>query len=124
MNANSVPTLTISSSLVIGNTDAVVATNTATSTVTRTGVPREPVLANCRGTKPSRAMANSTRHCPSINTITTVVSPASAPTEMMPLAQYTPLAWNAVARFAGPRPGTVRSWVYGTMPDSTTDTAT
>ncbi len=40
--ANSVPTLTISRSLAIGNTDAV----TATSTVMRTGVPRGAVLAN------------------------------------------------------------------------------
>ena len=110
-NANSVPTLTISSSLVIGNTAAVAATTTATSTVIRTGVPRAPVLANRRGNSPSRAMANSTRHCPSISTITTVVSPASAPTAMISLAQWIPLAANAVARFAGLAPGTVLSWV-------------
>lgn len=60
--ANSVPTLTISSSLVIGNTDAVTATTRATSTVMRTGVPRDPVLASARGNSPSRAIANSTRH--------------------------------------------------------------
>src|ERR1700740_598209 len=36
--ANSVPTLTISSSLAIGITDAVTATTSATSTVIRTGV--------------------------------------------------------------------------------------
>src|ERR1700728_388078 len=55
-NANSVPTLTISSSLVIGNTDAVAAITSATSTVIRTGVPRELVLANDRGNNPSRAI--------------------------------------------------------------------
>ncbi|CNH68269.1 Uncharacterised protein [Mycobacterium tuberculosis] len=110
-NANSVPTLTISSSLLIGNSAAVAATTTATSTVIRTGVPRAPVLARPRGNSPSRAIAKSTRHCPSISTITTVVSPASAPTAMILLAQVIPLAVNAVARFAEPRPPTVLSWV-------------
>src|SRR6201993_3971926 len=104
-NANSVPTLTISSSLPIGNTAAVAATTTATSTVIRTGVPREPVLANARGKSPSRAIANKTRHCPSNSTITTVVSPANAPTAMILLAQVTPFAVNAVARLGEPRPG-------------------
>ena len=66
----------------------------------RTGVPCEPVLANTRGSSPSRAIANNTRHCPSISTITTVVSPANAPMAMISLAQCTPLAVNAVARFA------------------------
>ena len=39
MNANRVPTLTISSSLDIGKTVAATAVSTATSTVIRTGVP-------------------------------------------------------------------------------------
>src|ERR1700727_3091717 len=47
-NANSVPTLTISSSLVIGKTEAVAATTAATNMVIRIGVPRGPVLANRR----------------------------------------------------------------------------
>ena len=45
-------------------------------------------------------MANSTRDCPSTSTITTVVSPASAPTEITFAAQFTPLIENAVARLA------------------------
>ena len=110
-NANSVPTLTISSSLLIGNTDAVAATTTATSTVIRTGVPREPVLANRRGSSPSRAIANSTRHCPSISTITTVVSPASAPTAMILLAQCHPVRGERGGQVRRPWPGTVLSWV-------------
>src|SRR6185312_1027232 len=99
-NANRVPTLTISSSLLIGNTDAVRATTTATSTVIRTGVPCVPVLASGRGSSPSGAIANNTRHCPSIRTITTVVNPANAPTAIILLAQCTPLAVNAVDRLA------------------------
>ena len=66
----------------------------------RTGVPCGPVLASDRGSNPSRAIANNTRVWPSISTITTVVSPASAPIEMTFAAQSTPLAANAVARFA------------------------
>src|SRR5579884_2360866 len=61
-NANSVPTLTISSSLAIGNTEAATATSSATRTVIRTEVPRGPVVANGRGNNPSRDIANSTRH--------------------------------------------------------------
>ena len=109
--ANSVPTLTISSSLAIGNTDAVAPTTSATSTVIRTGVPRAPVLANGRGSRPSRAIANRTRHCPSISTMTTVVNPASAPMAMILLAQVIPFSVKAVARFAGLPPGAVLSRV-------------
>src|ERR1700685_4025942 len=47
-NANNVPTLTISSSLSVGNAEAVAATSNATSTVMRTGVAGEPVLASLR----------------------------------------------------------------------------
>ena len=99
-NANSVPMLTISSSLSIGNTVAVTATSAPTIRVMRTGVPCLPVLASDRGSSPSRDIANSTRVCPSTSTITTVVSPASAPIEMTFAAQSIPLAANAVARFA------------------------
>jgi hypothetical protein len=98
--ANSVPMLTISSSLSIGNTDAGIATSTPTSTVIRTGVPCGPVLANGRGSNPSRHIAKSTRVCPSTSTITTVVRPASAPIEITLAAQSIPLAVNAVARLA------------------------
>ena len=66
----------------------------------RTGVPREPVLANERGSRPSRAIANTTRDCPSTSTMTTVVNPARAPIEITVAAQCTPLAANAVARLA------------------------
>ena len=63
-------------------------------------LPPLPVTASRRGSRPSRDIAKSTRVCPSISTITTVVSPASAPTEMTFAAQCTPLASNAVARLA------------------------
>ena len=104
-NANSVPTFTISSSLAIGNTDAATAISTPTSTVMRTGRAVRAGLGQRRAAAARRGdIANSTRVCPSISTITTVVSPASAPIEITLAAQSTPLAENAVARFAWPSP--------------------
>ena len=70
--------------------------------MTRTGVPCLPVRARPRGSRPSRDIAKNTRDSPSMMTITTVVSPASAPIEMTFAAQSTPLSANAVARLGCP----------------------
>ena len=107
-NANSVPMLTISSSLSIGNTVAVTATTRPTISVMRTGVPCRPVLASCVGSSPSRDIANSTRVWPSTSTMTTVVRPASAPIEITLAAQSMPFSANAVARFCV---SASRNWV-------------
>ncbi|SKV42173.1 Uncharacterised protein [Mycobacteroides abscessus subsp. abscessus] len=121
-NANNVPTLTISSSPSIGVREAATATRKPTISVIRIGVPCEPVRASSRGSSPSRHIAKITRICPSISTMTTVVSPANAPTAITLAAQSTPLRWNAVDRF-GWESATRRS-LYLTMPESTTVTAT
>ncbi len=79
-----------------GNTDAAVATNTAT-TAPSTGL-RATGLANCRGTAVAPPWRNSTQHCPISIPSPLQQSPAEACRRMMLLAQYTLLAWNAVAR--------------------------
>ena len=108
--ANSVPTLTISSSFSIGKNAATTATATPTMIWMRAGVPNLLVFDSERGRSPSRAIANNTRDWPSINTITTVVSPARAPIEIAFSAQVTPFCPNAYARFFGsPSPVDVAS---------------
>lgn len=64
-------------------------------------------------------MANSTRDWPSIRIMTTDVSPASAPREMIPAKIGSPTLENASASGAS-----ADSSVYRCMPTTTSETAT
>ena len=68
-------------------------------------------------------MANNTRIWPRINTMTTVVRPASAPMLMSVAAQSTPLRVERRSE-VGVLAGLLQLGVLLTIPDSTTATAT
>ena len=80
MNANSVPMLTMNSSVPTGVRAATSATSVPMATVIRSGVPvRWFTFPKAGGSSQSRDIANSTRVAPMSRVITTVVRPATAP---------------------------------------------
>jgi hypothetical protein len=96
------------------------ATTTPVVRVVRIGVPnRSPTLENFSGSSRSRLMAKKTRLWPSNRIIITVVSPNSAPTEMMVAKPGLPTERKASANGAS----TLMA-VYFTIPVTTSDTAT
>ncbi len=98
MNANSVPTLTISSSLPASKKRGGHGDHDADEDGDpHRGAALAGLGASLRGNRPSRDIAKSTRVWPSSSTMTTVVRPASAPMEMTFAAQSTPWRENAVA---------------------------
>ena len=121
-NANRVPMLTRFASSESGTTAASTATPTPVMIVIRYGVPnRGWTFAKGTGSRPSRDIANSTRACPSISTSTTVVSPATAPSEISFDAHAASLALNASANGAAVF---IRSSEYLSMPVTTNETST
>src|SRR3954454_23356016 len=119
-NANSVPMLTSSASSLSGTNVEMTATARPVTTVVRTGVPVLLLtVENTGGSSRSRLIAKNTRLCPSIRIIITVVSPSSAPAEMMVAKAGWPTERNASASGAS----TLMS-VYLTIPVTTSDTAT
>ena len=118
--AESVPMLTISSSLPIGVRLAMRATAAPMITVRRTGV---PVLGLVRpshgGSSQSRDIANVTRVAPMIRVITTVIRPATAPAAIRVAKPGLPTDSKADASAAL---GSIS--VYFTMPVMTSVVAT
>ena len=120
MNAKSVPMLTSSASSLSGTNAETRATTTPVVIVTRTGVPvRGLTREKTGGSSWSRDIAKNTRDCPSMRIIMTVVSPARAPSEITVANPGRPTERNASASGAE-----MLSWLYLTMPVTTSDTAT
>ena len=98
MNANSVPMFTSFASSSSGSRAAIAAITTPVVIVVRTGVPvRSVTVAKAGGSSRSRDIAKNTRLWPIIRIIITVVSPASAPIEMIVAIVGWPTDRNASA---------------------------
>ena len=90
-NAASVPMLVNFATTSIGMKPATTATNTPTIILDRYGVrKRGCTCEKSPGKRPSRAMEKKMRLCPYRSTISTVVNPQIAPTEMIDPATFKP----------------------------------
>ena len=120
-NANRVPMFTSSDSFSSEMNAESTATTTPVIAVVTHGVPKRGwTVDSCRGSRPSRDIANSTRAWPSMSTRITVVIPQMPPREISRVAQSACTALNASA--SGADDASVESR-YLTIPVITAETA-